>query len=155
MPSVLLPVPLYSQSRIGSCLPACARMVLAYWGYQLSEQEIGQIVGTRQAGTPISNILRLRSIGHSVSYAALSEQELRRQLEAGRPIICRLWTVMLDYWPSDTPHAAVVIGYDDEFVFVSDPAFADAPKRVLWDGFLAAWEEYDLMAAIIQPPTQF
>lgn len=67
---------------------------------------------------------------------------------------------MLDYWlPEDASHAAVVVGYDDEYVYPStgsghrlnDPAFADTPQRVLWDGFLAAWEEYDRMAAIIQP----
>lgn len=57
---------------------------------------------------------------------------------------------MLDHWQGeDSSHVAVVVGYDDEYVYLNDPAFADAPQRVLWDGFLAAWEEYDRMAAIV------
>ncbi|MBI3959964.1 MAG: C39 family peptidase [Chloroflexi bacterium] len=151
MPSVLLPVPLYSQSRPGTCLPACARMVLAYFDHTISEESIGRVLGTRHAGTPVPNITRLSSLGFSVRYAALTESDVQLQLQAEQPLICRLWTVMLDYWPTDTPHVAVVVGYDDRYVYLNDPAFPDAPQRVLWDGFLAAWEEYDCMAAIIQP----
>jgi len=129
-------------------------MVLAYFGHTISEQSVGRLLGTRHAGTPVPNITRLRSIGLSVRYEALTEYDLQLQLQAQHPLICRLWTVMLDYWPTDTPHAAVVIGYDDQHVYLNDPAFPDAPQRVLWAGFLAAWEEYDRMAAIIQPPPQ-
>ena len=97
MPSVLLPVPLYRQSRLGTCLPACARMVLAFLGYTISEESVGRILGTRHAGTPVPNIIRLRSLGFSVRYEALTEYDVRLQLRAEQPLICRLWTVMLDY----------------------------------------------------------
>lgn len=58
---------------------------------------------------------------------------------------------MLPYWTYPTAHVAVVVGYDDQRVYLNDPAFPEAPQSVLWDGFLAAWEEYDRMAAIIRP----
>lgn len=59
---------------------------------------------------------------------------------------------MLPYWEyRDTSHVVVIVGYDDRNVSLNDPAFADAPKSVLWDGFMAAWEEYDRQAAIIEP----
>ena len=70
-------------------------------------------------------------------------------LNDGLPIIVRVWTAMLDYWPVTTSHVVVVVGYDNTFVFINDPAFAAAPQSVLWDAFLAAWAEYDETAVII------
>ena len=59
---------------------------------------------------------------------------------------------MLPYWNDENiSHVAIVVGYDERYVYLNDPAFPTAPQPVLWDGFLAAWEEYDRMAAIIQP----
>ncbi len=48
----ILPVPHYQQSKEGYCLPACARMVLAYLAIERTEAEISQLLGTRGIGTP-------------------------------------------------------------------------------------------------------
>jgi hypothetical protein len=50
MPSVLLSVPHFEQSRDGVCLPACVRMVLAFWKKNLPEADIAQTLGTKEFG---------------------------------------------------------------------------------------------------------
>lgn len=57
---------------------------------------------------------------------------------------------MLTYWTEASFHVLVVVGFDDEKVYLNDPAFADAPQVALWDSFLAAWAEYDEAAVVIQ-----
>jgi len=55
MPSDWLSVPHHKQSRDGQCLPACARMVLAYLGQDLDEARLARLLRTRPFGTPFVN----------------------------------------------------------------------------------------------------
>ncbi len=149
MPNALLPVPHYSQSRDGTCLPACIRMVLAYYGRVLPEAEISELLNTRDFGTPLSNALRLSQWRLKVELSSITPERLMIELLAGRPVITRVWTTMLDYWESDTSHVVVVVGFDERGVYVNDPAIETWPMVVLWDGFLAAWFEFNQTAIII------
>jgi ABC-type bacteriocin/lantibiotic exporter with double-glycine peptidase domain len=126
-------------------------MVLAYWGDEFSEAEIAKRLGTKNFGTPISNIKRLQGLGYQVSLGSLTPDDLKIHLIAGRPVLARVWTVILDYWDTTTSHVVVVRGFDDMHVYVNDPAFAQSPQTVLWDGFLAAWGEFDEIAMVIYP----
>ena len=56
---------------------------------------------------------------------------------------------MLDYWQVDVSHVLVVVGFDDQGVYVNDPAFEQPRQFVSWNGFLAAWAEYDETSAVI------
>ncbi len=150
MPTVLLPVPHFEQSDYGYCLPACARMVLAYQNRQMSEEELAEILGTQSFGTPISHINRLIALQYRVTYRSFSEAELKSNLLQGIPVIARVWTGFLTYWAEESFHVVVVIGFDDEQVYLNDPAFADAPQTTPWDSFLAAWAEYDEVGVVIQ-----
>ncbi len=151
MPTVSLPAPRFEQSRDGACLPACVRMALAYWGDPRSEAEIAALLGTKPYGTPLSSAARLSNWGYDTSLVSLSRPELEALLGAGTPVIARIWTVMLDYWPVETSHVVLVIGFNDDHVIVNDPAFADSPRHILWDAFLAAWAEFDEAAIVIRP----
>jgi uncharacterized protein YvpB len=55
------------------------------------------------------------------------------------------------YWDANTSHVVVAVGFDDDFVYLNDPAYPPAGRAVLWDEFLAAWAEFDETAAIIYP----
>ena len=149
MPNVLLSVPHFEQSRDGTCLPACVQMVLSFWGDEPTEATLIKQLGTKRYGTPISNAERLRDKRYDVLVGPLTRLELESYLASGRPVITRVWTTMLDYWDSVTSHVVVVVGYNDDVVFLNDPAFATAPIPVLWDAFLAAWAEYDETAVVI------
>ncbi len=116
MPIVLLPVPHFEQSDDGYCLPACVRMVLAYQGQQLSEQELVESLGTQPFGTPISRVTELQNNQRLVEFRSFSEAELKHYLSRGLPLIARVWTGMLTYWPEETFHVVVVIGYDNREV---------------------------------------
>ncbi len=55
-----LSVPYYPQSADGFCLPACAQMVLAYWGIRRSQDRLAKELKTiAGAGTPGSRLLNL------------------------------------------------------------------------------------------------
>ena len=150
MPNVLLPAPRFEQSRDGACLPACVRMALAYGGDTREEAEVARLLGTKSYGTPISHVSRLQDWGYEVAVANLSRPKLEALLDAGVPVIARVWTPMLDYWPIDTSHVVLVVGYDEVAVFINDPAFADTTRIVPWDAFLAAWAEFDEMGVVIR-----
>ncbi len=151
MPGVLLPVPHFDQSRDGACLPACARMVLAFWGEKKSETAVARQLQSKRFGTPIGNAVKLEAWHYHVEVGKLNRTDLENHLTNGQPIIARVWTPMLDYWKVETSHVVVVAGFDEGFVYLNDPAFAVAPQTVLWDAFLAAWAEYDETAVRITP----
>ena len=75
--SAILPVPHYRQSKEGYCLPACARMVLAYLGIERTEAEISQLLGTRGIGTPGFAIQRLTAWGVQVDASRSSVRNAR------------------------------------------------------------------------------
>lgn len=132
MPTVLLPIPHFEQSQHGYCLPACVRMVLAYQGRQMREQELAEILGTQSFGTPISHVNILQAYQYQVTYRSFSETELKTYLLQGIPVIVRVWTGMLTYWTEETFHVVVVVGYDEAQVYLNDPAFTAAPQIVVW-----------------------
>lgn len=152
MPNVLLPVPHFEQSRDGTCLPACIQMVLAYLGDERTEANLAALLGTKEYGTPIRHAEKLRQDGYDVHVRQLTRNEMVTYLNEGFPVIARVWTTMLDYWTVTTSHVVVVVGYDEQSVFLNDPAFTTAPYPVVWDAFLAAWAEYDETAVIISVP---
>lgn len=53
------------------------------------------------------------------------------------------------YWDVNVRHALLVVGYDDTHFYLNDPAFADAPKRVMIDELMLAWLEFDYIYALI------
>ncbi|MDM8521373.1 C39 family peptidase [Anaerolineales bacterium HSG6] len=131
-------------------------MVLAYWGHTVSEADMVKVLGTKVFGTPISHIKRLKKLGYRVDFGSLTLEQLKLSLNQGVPVIVQLWTTMLSYWNwiSDSSHVVVVIGFDETYIYLNDPAFYNAPQQVLWDSFLAAWAEFDETSAIITPITQ-
>lgn len=58
-------VPHFQQELDYSCLPACVRMVLAYYDDQRLESELRRLMKTRVTGTSPANVmLRLPDIGY-------------------------------------------------------------------------------------------
>ncbi len=147
----MLSTPHFEQSRDGLCLPACARMILAYWRHFVSEAKSAQLLGTTRSGTPISKIVRLRRWNYRVDFGSITQNELQSSIDQGTPIIAQVWPVMLTYWASNAhgSHVVVVTGYDERFVYLNDPALSQADQPLLWDAFLAAWVEFDETTAIV------
>ena len=143
-------LPHFQQSAPGYCLPACARMVLAWLGLELSEAEIGQHLGTQEYGTPGSALQRLSALHLSVTYREWSVAQLLDALRAGQPVIVLVRTAFLDHWTQDVAHAVVVVGaVEDDVFWIHDPALPTGPLTVSWNGLLAAWTEFDHRGATI------
>ena len=151
MPTNLLNVPHYEQTQAGSCLPACARMVLAFWQVQATESELVDLLGTHYFGTPAPHIRRLEQLGFSVTYESGALNIVTNHLKNNRPCLVFVQTDDLPYWGENTAHVVVAIGIDETTIFVNDPACKDAPQAVPVDDFLLAWSEFDYRYAIIQP----
>lgn len=123
------------------CLAACVAMVLDYIGRPCPYQRLLRLLDVKSIGAPSSNVLRLAQLGVSVIHEAGSLKELELQIAQGRPCIVFLDTDELPYWSEATFHAVVVVGMDDEPVYVNDPAFDQAPQRITWGDFDLAWIE--------------
>ena len=62
----MLPVPYAAQINDSACLPACAQMVLAYYGRKVSQPQLIRLLGTTDAGTPFSRLPLLSQLGATV-----------------------------------------------------------------------------------------
>lgn len=126
-------------------------MVLAYYhihiGYDLylSRLQVDEI------GTPFGNLRFLRSWGAQVKIEHGSMERLRANLSHGTPVIVAVATGELrSYWSEATSHAIVVIGVDEELVYVNDPAFPVAPQLIPAAEFELAWLERDYLSASLR-----
>jgi len=145
----LLPVSHRKQSQRADCLAACAAMVLDYIGRPCPYQQLLSLLGVKPIGAPSSNILRLARLGVSVIHKAGALEELELQIAQGRPCIVFLDTGELPYWSEAAFHAVVLVGMDDEYVYVNDPAFDQAPQRIPWGDFDLAWIEEGYYYAVV------
>lgn len=126
-----LPVPHQQQHERGECLVACAAMILVYLGVSITYKRLLKLLQVRsQIGAPASSIHKLEQLGITVVYQQGTLAELHSHLANGRPCIVFLKTGELPYWDEDSDHAVVVVGLDDNLVYLNDPEFPDAPIQV-------------------------
>ena len=149
MPNTLLPVPHHLQRSDGDCLAACAAMVLDYLDVSVSYDRLLTLLGVQPYGTPGSRLNNLTDLGVRVHYAQSSLDEILNHLEHGQPCIALVRTDQLPYWTYATDHTVVVIGYDEQEVYINDPFFEQAPQHVSRADFELAWLEFDFRCAVI------
>ena len=150
MPKTLLAVSHLQQRAESDCLPPCVQMVLTYFGGDESYEQLTQILGTRWFGTPVENILRLDNIGSKVPLKESSLEEISSHLQNNRPVIAFVNTADLPYWHIDTNHVVVVVGIDDESVYINDLYFAEASQRVPRASFELSMLRFDFRCAVLE-----
>ncbi len=151
MPKSFIPVPHLQQELDYSCVPACVRMVLAFYGLQVSESQLRALFKTRPGGTSAANVLlRLPELGYTASVYTASFFEMARLVGEGMPCIVQVWTEHLSYWREIWMHDLVVVGVEGDTVFVNDPAFPGAPKTVAKSEFERAWAAADRLLIRIE-----
>ncbi len=106
------------------------------WSWRLK-----RILGTTALGTPASNIKKLNSHKLRASYSQGTLDDIQQNLWTGNPCIVFVRTDEISHWESGTDHALVIVGIDDEFVYVNDPYFESAPIPVLIGEFMIGWIE--------------
>ena len=144
-------VPHFEQERDYSCLPACVRMVLAFYGEEHSEQEIRALLKTRPGGTSPAQVMwRLPDWGFDAYVQSGSQPILRKNLIAGHPCIVHVWTPPLRSWKSEAIHALVVTELTEQSVIAHDPTSAFGPNQIPLDEFLRAWAATDYLTIVIR-----
>jgi len=150
MPSTLLPVPHFEQLERGECLAACAAMVLTYLGWPVDYTKLLKVLKIQpRIGTPAYNIRELEKLGINVIYKLGTVAEIQTQLSHNSPCITFVKTSELPYWDEDTEHAVVVVGMDEQSVYLNDPAFPLAPISVPLADFDLAWFEWGEFYAVL------
>lgn len=133
-------VPHIRQELDYSCLPACVRMILAYYDDQRQESELRRLLKTRITGTSPANVmLRLPDIGYEAIVMDASRLILRKHIAAGQPCIAHVWTSPLHYWDVGVVHAVVVTEISEEAVWINDPILDSGPIAIPQDDFFRAW----------------
>ncbi len=149
MSQTILSVPHIQQRTEGECLAACAAMVLSYLKFPVSYDRLLEILEIKWFGTPASNIRLLKKLGFTVTYEAGNFTAIRNHLEHDHPCIAFVQTGDLPYWQENISHAVVVIGLDDNDIYLNDPEFATAPRQVSRGAFDLAWLARDEYYAVI------
>ena len=150
MSQTFLVIPHFTQSADGQCLPACARMLLAYSGVLLPESEVAKVLEAESYGAPSFAIKKLHKLGFSVDYREWSVTEVTTALAGNKPVLVFVRTGFLEYWQEDIAHALIVVGVEpDRQFWVNDPTRDDGPMAVSWDGLLAAWGEFGYRGATV------
>jgi len=149
VPNTLLPIPHHLQRNDGDCLAACAAMVLDHLGVSADYDRLLRLLGVQPYGAPGSRLNNLADLGVYVRYARGTLDELLDYLARGQPCIVLVRTDQLPYWTCATDHAVLVVGFDEQAVYVNDPAFEQAPQCVPRADFELAWLEFDYRYAVI------
>ena len=151
MPNASLSVPHFKQELLYTCIPACARMVLAFFGRQHTEAELRTLMRTHPNGTPVRHLTELTHLGFAVDFVTTDVAGLAAYLTSGLPPIALLDTISLPYWSESCYHVAVVVAVDDSWVYLNDPYFDSAPQQVSHSDFLLAWSPNACTVAIVRP----
>lgn len=133
------------QKHLGYCLPACVEMVLTYLGISRSQEALAKTMNTTlNVGTPRSNIKNLTSRRLAVIYDEGNMADIHTWLDRELPVIVFVQAKELPVWRGqDFKHAVVVVGLDDEMIYLMDPALENGPTPTPIDDFQLAWDEMD------------
>ncbi len=146
----LLTISHQQQRNNSDCLATCAMMVLAAKGYQIEYASLIELLHISDSGAPYSYLHFLEKVGITVLLERGDLTILRNLLEQGISPIVFVNTGELPYWDETVYHAVVLVGLDDTFAYLNDPAFENAPQKVALGDFDLAWFEMGEEYAILQ-----
>jgi len=124
-------------------------MVLDYLDVEIPYSRLLQLLRVKSFGAPASNIRLLEQLSLTASYRVTNMAGLEGLLASGQPVIVFVRTGELPYWNYQADYALVVVGFDEEHIFVNDPYFDEAPIPVPRGDFELAWLERDYFYAVI------
>lgn len=155
MTPIHLAVPHIQQRVAGECLAACAQMVLTYLNIAVTYERLLKLLQVRSGlGTVAANIRHLETLNLTVTYQQFGTfEDVYNYLRQGHPCIAFIKTGELPYWDENIDHAIVIIGLDDRYIYLNDPAFPTAPIQVERNEFDLAWLDWDEKYAVVMPRT--
>lgn len=126
-------------------------MVLDYLQVPVSYERLVKLLQIGPGGAPFRNLCYLES---SLGLSVLIEQgviaTLRLYLNRGLPLLTFVDTGQLPYWDEATGHAVVVVGIEADLIYLNDPAFAEAPRKIPVAEFELGWLDLGQFYATIE-----
>jgi ABC-type bacteriocin/lantibiotic exporter with double-glycine peptidase domain len=120
----------YKQTTAGGCLPTSIAMVFSKYRKSNKDQvrvwmdELSAALGTDENdGTPLESLIGFSlepwGFRHEVKESDL--ETVKRNLQHGIPLICIIESQYLPYSTEERLHAVVLVGIDEQSVFLNDP----------------------------------
>lgn len=129
------------------CGPATLKILLRYYGIEKSEKEIADMAGwDKDLGIDDQGIKKVaEKLGFKVKIKNHSSfKGIEKWLEKGIPVIVNWFTRgRNDYPESETAdgHYSVVMGLDDDFIYLQDPEVGRMRKIKRYD-FMRVWFDF-------------
>lgn len=144
-----LNIPSYTQLEPYSCLPACIKVVLQFYGTDIPEQAIQRACSTTPGGTlPHQALAGIQELGWEATLiSAGSINFLFRCISHGHPVIVFLEVSDLPYGETGA-HAVVVCGFENGEIIYMDPSLGCEVTLDLGT-FLHAWARMDNQGILI------
>ncbi len=145
----LFTMPDTRQSTEYSCGAAAMQAVLGYWGRDIGEEDVREMLNTNEvSGTYPDDIIRVaKALGLQAEYKEnMSMANLENYVAEGIPVIvdCQAWRSVSQYnesWADtwNNGHWLVVIGIDENNVTLEDPYILGDRGFMSREEFLARW----------------
>jgi HK97 family phage portal protein len=133
-----------------SCGASAMMAVCEYFGVgPESEDAYREALGTNPAeGTSVPRIVAFATAqGLAVeAHEGMTLADLERHVDQGRPVIVLLqaWGDTGDSYADDTNgHYVIVIGYDNQYIYVEDPSLKGSRGRLTRNDFERRWHDED------------
>ena len=151
----LLPVKPFQETLFKSmCGPASLKMVFDYYGIEKSEEEIAKLAGaTEDLGTDDQGIKKVaEELEFKVEIKNGSTfEDIQIWLDKKVPVIVNWFTRgRNDYEDLEVAdgHYSVVVGLDDEFIYIQDPEIGKI-RKIEREDFMKVW--FDFTGRYIDP----
>lgn len=143
-------LPIVAQETTYSCGAAAMKSLLQYFGLDYTEGELRKILKTTPEGTMIEPIQELaKSLNFEVeTREQMSIADLKTAIDEHKPVL-----ILLQAWPEtkqsnweqmwDAGHFVIVVGYDEDKLFIMDPVNSGKYHYVPQDEFLRRWHDID------------
>src|SRR3989344_690633 len=148
MQKILLKVkPFQETLHADMCGPASLKIVLDYYGIDKSEQELAKLTGLAQGlGVDDKGIANAtESLGLKVQIENESTfNDIEKWLQKGVPVIVDWFTRgRSDYEDSEVAdgHYSVVVGLDDEYIYLQDPEIGNK-RKIEREDFMKVWFDF-------------
>jgi predicted double-glycine peptidase len=128
------------------CGPASLKIVLDYYGINKTEEELAKLTEKDDIGIDDKKLSKAaKSFGFSVVVKEESDfSDVDNWLKKGVPIIVNWFTCgRSDYSSSEVAdgHYSVVIGLDDEYIYLQDPEIGKI-RKIRREDFLKVWFDF-------------
>ena len=119
-------------------------------GHRADQADIAKGLGLIPgAGVPGNRVKTLASKKLDVYYGAGEMSDLEAALDQRVPPVVLVNTGELPYWQQATAHAVVLLGTEEQTVYLNDPAMTQGNTTVSLGDFELAWEEMANLYALI------